>query len=112
MELKRMLTAHEIFGFMSPGMAVEILEQTHDTDKPLYRSALAAVAEARHVRPVFLERKPRAERHKEMIETLSRPRMDVTALGVLQGWLLKAQTAMLTDFLDALGIKHEKGTVD
>src|SRR5206468_3431870 len=97
-----MLTAHEILGFMSPGLAVEILEQTHNSDKALYRSALAAVAEARKVRPVFLERKSRADRHKEMVETLSKPRMEMTALAVLQGWLLKSQTAMLSDFLNAL----------
>jgi hypothetical protein len=36
----------------------------------------------------------------------------MTSLGILQSWLLKIQTKMLTDFLDALGIPHENGTVD
>ncbi|HTJ01017.1 MAG TPA: hypothetical protein VL527_19190 [Dongiaceae bacterium] len=107
-----MLTAHELIGFMSPALALEILEAVHNTDKPVYRGALNAVAEARKVRPIFLERKPRAERHHEMIATLSKPRLDMLSLSILQSWLLKVETPMLTGFLEALGIPHEKGTVD
>ena len=39
-----MLTSHELFGFMSPALANEILTYTHDTDKPLYQATLGAVA--------------------------------------------------------------------
>lgn len=107
-----MLTAHEIFGFMSPALSAEIVAQTHEADKPLYRGVLAGIAEAKKVRPVFLERKPRADQHKEMVDMLTKPRLDALAVNVLQNWLLKHQTAMLADFLDALGIKHEKGAVE
>ena len=107
-----MLTAHEIFGFMSPALSAEIVAQTHEADKQIYRAVLAGIAEAKKVRPVFLERKPRADQHKEMVSMLTKPRLDTLALQLLQNWLLKHQTAMLTDFLDALGIKHDKGAVE
>jgi hypothetical protein len=107
-----MLTAHELIGFMSPALALEILEAVHTTDKNVYRGALNAVAEARKVRPVFLERKPRAERHQEMLTTLSKPRLDLIAPSILQSWLLKTENAMLAEFLNALEIPHENGTVD
>jgi len=107
-----MLAAHEIFAFMSPALAAEIIELFHSTDKETYRSVLNSVAEARHVRPVFLERKPRAERHKAMIESLGRPRLEAVAITTLQTWLMKHETAMLTDYLDDLGIKHDKGAVE
>jgi hypothetical protein len=107
-----MLAAHEIFAFISSGLATEIIEQLHAADKDSYRVLLKSVAEARHVRPVFLERKPRPERHKAMIESLGRPHLETVALTTLQTWLLKNQTAMLADFLDALGIKHDKGAVE
>ena len=107
-----MLTAHEIIGFMSPALASEILEEMHAKEKPFYRTVMSAVAEARKVRPVFLERKARTERNREIIETLSKPRMEVNALGLLQTWLLKSQGALLADFLDAVGIKHENGAVE
>ncbi len=38
---------------MSPALANEIVTFTHETDKPVYKATLAAVAQARHVRPVF-----------------------------------------------------------
>ena len=71
-----MLTSHELFGFMSPGLADDILNFTHESDKPVYKGAVSAVAQARHVRPVFLERQPRAQRQAAMIVTLSRPGLD------------------------------------
>jgi len=108
-----MLTAHELIGFMSPALALEILEGVHTTDKTVYSATLNAVAVARKVRPIFLQRKARADRHQEMLATLARPHLEMAALGVLQSWLIKIQTAMLCDFLDALGIAHdEHGTVE
>lgn len=107
-----MLAAHEIFGFMSPGLAVEIVQQLHDTNREAYRATLAAVAESRRLRPVFLERKPRAEQHKAVCESLAKPRLEATAITTLQNWLLKHESAMLCDYLNALEIKHENGAVD
>jgi hypothetical protein len=107
-----MLTAHEIFGFMSPALALEIVDYLHASEKEVYRATLLGVAEAKKVRPVFLERKTRADRHREMAEALTKARMDFLALNVLQTWLLKKQAALLADFLDSLGIKHNNGMVD
>jgi hypothetical protein len=107
-----MFSAYELFGFMSPALATEILQQTYATNKEVYRATLAAVAEARHVRPAYLERKPRVDRHKDMIDMLSRPRMNVAAAGLIRGWLMHNQKELLTDFLNALGIPHQDGAVD
>jgi hypothetical protein len=107
-----MLAAHEIFGFMSSALATEIVEQLHAADKESYRSLLASVADARHVRAVFLERKPRAEQHRALVESLGKPSLETAAIKTLQSWLMKEQTVMLADFLDALGIKHDKCIVD
>jgi len=107
-----MLAAHEIFGFMSPALALEIVSQLHTADKDAYRALLASVAEARHVRPVFLERKPRALQHQALVESLTKPRLEAVAITTLQGWLMKQQAAMLADFLNALEIKHDKGAVE
>lgn len=107
-----MLKCHELMGFVSPDLARGIVEQTFSADKPVYRAVLAAVAEANRVRPVFLERKPRVQRHADMISALSRPRMEDAAASLLRGWLLKSENAMICDFLDALAIPHEKGVVE
>ena len=54
-----MLTSHELLGFMSPALALEILIYTHETDKPLYQATLNAVADARKLRPAYFKRQPR-----------------------------------------------------
>jgi hypothetical protein len=107
-----MLTSHELFGFMSPPLALRILEHTHQHNKELYRSALAAVAEARKLRPAFFERRPRTARHAEMTTMLSRPRLELVAANLLREWLMKQETPMLADFLDKLAIPHKDGAVD
>jgi hypothetical protein len=107
-----MLTSNELLGFMSQNLALEILNYTYDNDKPVYRATLAAVAEARKLRPVFLERQPRAQRHATMLSTLSKPSQEAIAAALLRAWLLKQYKGMLVDFLDALGIQHKDGVVD
>ncbi len=107
-----MLTSHELIGFMSPSLALEILTYAYENDKPLYRTTLGAVAEARKVRPVFLERQPRSQRHTAMLGTLARPALEVVTANLIRTWLLKKYAGMLADFLDALGIPHKEGVVE
>ena len=107
-----MLTAHELFGFMSPALALDILTYTHENDKPLYRATLGAVAEARKLRAVFFERQPKLQRHQAMVASLSRPALETVTNSLIRGWLLKKHKDMLTDFLNALEIKHEDGVVE
>jgi len=107
-----MLTSHELFGFMPPALAADILEHAHTNDRELYRATLNAVASARKVRPVFLDRQPRKERHIGMVGYLSRPGMEMAAGTMLRGWLLKAHKSLLASFLDGVGIAHKDGVVD
>src|SRR5262245_32725873 len=98
------MTSHELFAGMPPKLATEILEYAYTTDKDLYRATLAAVAESRKVRAVFLERQPRATRNNTMITMLSRGPLEPAADNLLRYWLLKKHNAVLTDFLDGLKI--------
>jgi len=107
-----MLKSYELLAFMPAEMAQQIVEQMFEADKPVYRAALAAVAQARHLRPVFLERQPRAQRHQTMLATLTKPALETAAGGLIRGWLLKKQNAMLCDFLTSLGLDHKEGVVD
>ncbi len=107
-----MLTSHELIGFMSPALASEILAFAFESDKPLYRTTLQAVAEARKVRPIFLERQPRAQRHTAMLATLTRPSLELITGSLIRTWLLKKYKGMLVDFLNAIGVTHNEGVVD
>jgi hypothetical protein len=107
-----MLKSHELLGFMSPALANEIITFAFEEEKPTYRAVLKTVADARHVRPVFMERQSRAQRSAAMLATLSRPHLDAAAGTLLRAWLVKKQSAMLVDFLNALDIPNEKGVVE
>lgn len=107
-----MLTSHELFGFMPPALAADILEHAYTHDRDLYRATVTAVANARKVRTVFLDKQPRKDRHLGMLSYLSRPGLELAAGTLLRGWLLKAHKSLLADFLDGLGIAHKDGVVD
>ena len=107
-----MLTSHELFGFMPPALAADILEHAYAHDRDLYRATLTAVANARKVRPVFLDKQPRPARHAGMIGYLSRPGLELATGTMLRGWLLKAHQSLLVDFLNGLSIPHKDGVVD
>src|SRR5215470_2709299 len=107
-----MLTSHGLLGFMSPARWSAILTYTHESDKPLYRATLKAVAEARKLRPVFLERQPRTQQHATILAALSKPALELFAGNLIRGWLLKKHNAMLVDFLNALEIPHKEGVVE
>jgi len=106
------MKSHQIFAAMPPALAGDVLEFAFSSDKKLYRAALEAVAQARKLRPVFLERQPRTERNASMLAFLGRPALEIVSDNLLRAWLLKKHTSVLTDFLDALKIPHEKGVVE
>ncbi|HEY4951885.1 MAG TPA: hypothetical protein VII71_00695 [Verrucomicrobiae bacterium] len=107
-----MLTSHELFGFMSPALANDILNFAYESDKPTYKATMSAVAQARHLRPVFLERQPRPQRQATMISTLARPGLEGVAGGLIRAWLVQKQKPMLVDFMNALGIANKDGVVE
>ena len=111
-KLVAIMTSSELFATMPATLVGDIIEFNHTSEKKLYRAALEAVAQARKVRPVFLDRQPRDERLAAMAASLTRPALAVAADTLIRTWLLKKHTALLTDFLDALNIKHEQGVVE
>jgi hypothetical protein len=97
---------------MSPALANDILNFAYETDKPTYKATLNGVATALRVRPVYLERQPRPQRHASMLLILSRPGLDAAAGTLLRTWLVKKERAMLVDFMTALGIPNDNGVVE
>ncbi|MFT6620253.1 MAG: hypothetical protein ACJASX_003162, partial [Limisphaerales bacterium] len=67
-----MLNSHELFGFMSPEMANQIMEDTMGDDKEMYKATVSAIAQARKLRPIFLQRQPKPQRNKIILESLAR----------------------------------------
>ena len=102
------MNASEIFQHLSPGLAEQTLAYLNTAEKPTYKVAIQTLAAQRKLRPVFVERKPRQERHTWMQAALARPANEQIAANLLQMWLMGAQAPVLCDFLDALGIEHDE----
>ncbi len=107
------MSPHEIFARMTAAQAATIFSHLFEKEKPLYKATIDTLAKQRKLRPVFVERKPRNDRFAWMREVIGRPVNDSVAAHLLQIWLVGSQSAMLCDFLDGLGIKHdENGTIE
>lgn len=104
--------SYELFKSMSPELAADVLEFAHDNDKKLYRATLEAVASVKKLRTVFLERQSPSDRAPIMLTALKRPEMTMIADNLIRHWLLGKHGAMLSDFLNALGISNNKGVVE
>ncbi len=107
------MTAHELFATFSPGEAGEVFGWLQESDKAAYKTMAGMLATRRKLRPVFVERKPREERHAWMREALSRPANADLATEILQAWIMGANEEMVCTFLDALKVPHDgKGLLE
>jgi hypothetical protein len=104
---------YEIFAALPPSVSDQLFSFIFEREKPLYKATIDTLAKQRKLRPVFLERKPRPERHAWMKDALGRKVNEAVAAHLLQIWLVGAQAKLLCDFLDGLSIAHdENGTIE
>jgi hypothetical protein len=107
------MKCYEVFGKLSPELTNEIFAYLLEFEKPVYKAMVQNIASRRKLRPVFIERKPKRERHLWLQQALSLKSADDLTMQLLQIWLLGAQREMICEFLDSLGIEHDgKGVVD
>jgi hypothetical protein len=107
------MSPNDIFVQMPESTASAMLADLFENEKLLYKNLIENIAKQRKLRPVFIERKPRAERFAWIKDALGRKQNEPIAANLLQIWLVRRHAPMLCDFLDSLGIKHdENGTVD
>jgi hypothetical protein len=107
------MKCYEIFGKLSPELANQMFAYLLESEKPVYKAMIQNIASRRKLRSVFIERKPKNERHLWLHQALSLKGADDITTQLLQIWLLGAQREMICEFLDLLGITHDgKGVVE
>ena len=108
-----MLASNVIFQKISEDLSQEIVKFIRGEEKEAYKSILAGLAESRRVRTVFVQKRPVEKQISWLVQSLKLKTGELVADQVLQIWLLKAKTDMLTSFLDKLGIEHDgEGSVE
>jgi len=104
---------NELFAKMPTAVAAQIFTHIGEKESNLLKATIDTLATQRKLRPIFVERKPRPERFAWMQEALGRKQNEGIAAHLLQIWLVGAQSKLLCDFLDGLGIAHdEHGTIE
>jgi hypothetical protein len=107
------MKCYEIFSKLSPELTNEIFGYLLESEKAVYKAIIENVATRRKLRPIFIERKPKNERHAWLQQALSMKGADDITTQLFQIWLLGAHRIMICEFLDSLGIAHDgKGVVE
>lgn len=101
------MNASEIFPRLPTETADRIFSDLLAADKAGYRTVMHTLATRRKLRPVYLERKSRPDRHAWMAEDLGRMSNYDMAENVLHSWLLLRHRKMICAFLDSLQIPHD-----
>ena len=101
-----MLSSHVIFQKISAELSQEIVKFIRGEEKVAYKSLLAGLAESRKVRVVFVQKRPLDKQIAWLVQSLKLKTGELVADQILQIWLLKAKTDMLTSFLDKLEIEQ------
>jgi len=102
-----MKQAYELFQEMKPETALSVFQYLRDQQREVYKATVSSLATNRKLRPVFIQRKPVSEQIEWMLKNVKLRGSAEVAAQVLQLWLLKGHTALLTAFLDGLGIEHD-----
>jgi len=102
---------HQLFATMAPDQARTLLDALKEKAPVAYAQSIGLTAGALKARPVFLQRQP-PERRSEMIrKALGRVVSDPIAEEMLAVYFLECRNELLVEWLDAIGLEHEKGTL-
>lgn len=101
------MKACDIFQQISPSLGTEIIRYLRTDLKEVYRATVATLAQQKKLRPEFIQKKPGDQQIAWILDTLRFKTSEAVGEQILQVWLMKAQSPMLVDFLDALEIPHD-----
>ena len=111
--LSLFMTAHLMFQKMPAELGQTIMGWLRDSEREVFRTAITSLAQQRKLRPVFVTRKSKPEQAAWLVEQLKLRGNEAVGENLLQIWLMKGRSEMLTIFLDAVGVSHDgKGGVD
>lgn len=104
---------HEIYQQLDPALVEEMFLFFRETERDLYKSAVASLASNRKLRPVFVQKKPVPEQIAWLHKTLKLRSSDIIGEHLFQAWFMKGQQPLLVDFCDSMDIAHNgEGTVE
>jgi hypothetical protein len=105
------LRSHQIFASLDPDHALAVMKTLAEKAPAVFAQAVAAAGAAMKARPVYLRRQPFPKRAEAVRRTLSRPTANQVAGEILAVYFLECRKELLLEWLDAVGLEHEDGTL-
>ena len=102
---------HQLFAAMKPEQARALLDTLQEKAPLAYAQALGLTAGALKARPVFVKKQPPERRAEWMRKALGRVASDPIAEELLAVYFLDCRNELLVDWLDRIGVEHEKGSL-
>jgi hypothetical protein len=106
------MRSYQVFASMSPERAVEMMRVLAEEVPAVFAQAIAAASVAMKARPVYLQRQPFEKRVEAARRALSRVTSNPVAGEVLAVYFLECRKELLVEWLDAVGLEHEEGTLE
>jgi hypothetical protein len=105
------MRAYEIFAWMQPSDVERMLEVLAEKQPAFYAQALGAAAAAMKARPGYLLKQSMAKRAVAVRRALARVVANEVAEELFAVYFLDCKKDILVEWLDAVGLKHEEGTL-
>ncbi len=106
------MRSYQIFAAMSPDRAVAVMSGLSENAPQMFKQALLAASASMNARPTYLQRQPFEKQVAAVRRALSRVAANGVAEEILAVYFLECRKALLLEWLDLLGIKHEDGILE
>jgi hypothetical protein len=102
---------YQLFAAMKPEQARALFDGLKEKAPIAWAQTLGVTAGALKARPQFVQKQPPERRSEWMRKALSRVASDPIAEEMLAVYFLECRNEVLVDWLDRIGVEHEKGTL-
>ena len=106
------MRAYQVFGRMNDAEASRFLAVLAEKAPAFHVQALGAAAAAMRARPQYLMRQPHEKRAELVRRALARVAASDVAEELLAVYFLDCRKELLVEWLDAVGLEHEEGTLE
>lgn len=110
---QKTVNAFEIYQKIAPSLVSDMFLWIRESDRQLYKSAIATLTANRNLRPIFVEKKSVVDQIAWLHKTLKLKTSDTIGEHLFQVYFMKGQQELLIGFCDGMGIEHDgEGSVE
>lgn len=102
---------HQLFAAMEPQQARALFDALKEKAPLAWAQAIGLTAGALKARPQFVQKQPPERRAEWVRKALARVKSDPVAEEMLAVYFLECRNGLLVDWLDRIGVEHDKGTL-